>query len=102
MKKIVAILTSCFCLGLLGLHAETKHKSGFNGYKSAAENYSASKTYAPSALSDEGGLRADEGGAPSFPADPGTTPIGTGLGIISLCSCVYILFQSRKKNEKTI
>jgi hypothetical protein len=101
MKKIVAILAGCFCLGLLGLHAENEHKSGFNGYKSAGENYSASKAFGSGTLSDEGGLRAENGGAPDFPVDPGM-PIGTGVGIIFVCSCMYILFQSRKKNEKTI
>jgi hypothetical protein len=93
---------ACFCFGLLGLQAKTEFKQGFNDYNSAGENYSATKSFGANNSfdnDDEGSLRAGGG---SLPSDPGKLPLGTGLGILCLCSGVYYLIQSRKKNEKTV
>jgi hypothetical protein len=100
MKKFVCTVMACFCFGLFGLQAKTEFKQGFNDYNSAGENYSATKSFGANNSfdnDDEGSLR---GGGP-LPSDPGM-PLGTGLGILCLCSGVYYLIQSRKKNEKTV
>jgi hypothetical protein len=101
MKKFVYTIMIFFCIGLLGSHANAEFKRGFNDYNSAAETYSASKVFGSSDLSGnegEGELRVC---IPKKPSEP-NAPVGGGLGIIALCSGVYILFQSRKKNEKTV
>jgi hypothetical protein len=99
MKKWTGILMIFFCLGIFSLQAKTELKQGLNDYNPAAENYSASKLFGTRASTDNGGEALSR--APKKPSEPGV-PIGSGLGIISLCSMVYFLFQSRKKKEKTI
>jgi hypothetical protein len=100
MKKQIGLFTVFFFLGFLSPHAATEIRHGFIKYKSASENYLSNRPFDTVKRSESSTETTTTNGR-EYPADPGA-PIGSGLGVIALCSGFYFLFQSRKQKEKTL